>query len=78
MYVKEPAIFFLVLLRVWDPGFITDFVGREGSTIASNQELGDRNSTRTRKNEEQRRVFALCKRSAFLFFFLPFIMQSHN
>jgi hypothetical protein len=40
--------------------------------MVSNQELGGRNSTRTGKNEEQRRDFALRKRAAFLFFSLAF------
>jgi hypothetical protein len=63
----------------WLPGS-HNLVGREGSTMASRQELGDqnstelghRNSTQTGDNEEQKRVFALCELCSlfWVFFFL--------
>jgi hypothetical protein len=43
-------------------------VGREGTTMASRQELGDQNSTRTGNSEEQRRVFALRELCSFSVF----------
>jgi hypothetical protein len=46
--------------------------------MASNQELGNSSSTRTGKNEEQGRVFALREWATFLFFLNLFIMQSNN